>query len=90
MNCARAALHHSAFTNTHCEDSVRDAAFKYSNMQYHATNALPYIMWINSTPNVPQFLLFGQLCTIPKLANRKQISKLAPQGHTRPLSTCIR
>ena len=59
------------------EDAVRDAAFKFNNILYHGINTLRYTMWKNATPDIPQFLLFGQLGTVPELANRKQISKLA-------------
>ena len=80
MNSARAALHHSGLPKTHWEDAVRDAAFKYNNNLHHAINALPNTTWSNAAPKVPQVLLFGQLGTIPELANRKHISKIAPRA----------
>lgn len=82
MNATRAALLHSSLHITHWEDAVRDAVFKYNHILHSSTGSLPTTLWHGPTPTVPKYLLFGQLGTIPHLANRFTIPKLHSRAPT--------
>ena len=76
MNAARAALHHSSLHISHWEDAVRDATFKYNHIFHTSTGSLPTTLWHGRPPNVPQYLLLGQLGITPHMANRATVPKL--------------
>ena len=77
-----ASLHHSSLQQSHWEDAVRDAAFKYNHIYHHSVGNVPITLWQHARPHVPQFLIFGQLGHTPQLGNKAQLSKLQSRAAT--------